>query len=338
MANFPIPYSGFWQAPQGTFLTPTGAPAVSEADQQYITKAEFCQTLEAAGLGITPSSPIYISGMLDKYLVNASKFATNYCRNYFGSDCIDEWKDRFTVKPMNPEMVEVHTHNSPIVSVNSMYIQVLNWFIQIQTQPSTGTPVPYIQVESSWGIIKIVPLLSSAGVGASSPIPAEIINHISLAKLWYSYNFGYGTNVTGYPLAVVTPSVYTQYQPTDYTYQLWARRLPTNIYVNNILKTLGTDYTIPDYANAIVNFTASLQSTDVVTADFTTNNSIPFDIKMAVVKYACKLIGQATQNPAGFDSLGITGYNVSFGGKDSGHLETITSMLDPYRRNVFHFF
>ena len=327
----PMIISGFWEAPSGVFITPTGAPKVSEVDGQYITKAEFVQTLEAQGVGITAASPIYSSGMLDKYLVNASKFATTFCRQYFDTQTIDEYKDHFTVKPLNPEMVPVHTHNAPINGLNSMYIQVLNWFIQIHTNPSVATP--YIQIEPDWGMIKIVPLLSSAGVGTGSPIPAEIINHIDLAKLWYNYTFGYSTTITGYTLPAVGAST-TQFQPSDYNYQLWARSQTLNVYANGVLQP-STAYTV-DYANGIVTFGTA--PTGPITADFTTNNSIPFDIKIAVTKYACKLIAQATQNPGGFESVNITGYSANFMGENAGFIKEIKEMLEPYKRNQFHFF
>lgn len=326
--------SGFWQAPAGGPLTPTGAAKRSEVDNPYVTKDEFIESPEAMGIGVTQNSPDgwYQSGMLDRILVRASAWVTRYCNQWFDTQTIDEYRTGFTVKPMNPRLVTVTTHNSPIQSIASIYIQVLQWFIQVQTTPLEGS---YLQIEPDWGTFKIVPLLSSAGAGTGSPIPAGILDKVPLGVLWYTYTFGYGTQVTGYVMTDTSPTTnpltYTTFQPADYNYRLWAPDQTLNVYVDGVLKVPSTDYTV-NYPNGIVTFVNDIGIGHTVTADFMTNNSIPYDIKYATIKMATKYILQGSQNPMGYKSMGITGFNVSYGNE---YMDEIKEILKPYRRNRF---
>jgi len=322
--------SGFWEAPSGSPLTPTGAAKRSEVDSQYVTKEEYIQSPEAMGSGITANSPdgMYANGTLDRVLLRASGWVSRYCRQWFDTQTIDEYQTGFTVKPFNPRLVTVVTHNAPIQSIESIYIQVLQWFIQVQTTPLQSS---YLQIQPDWGTFKIVPLLSTAGSGTGSPIPAAILDKVPLGVLWYTYTFGYGTNITAYVLNNVSPSGNTVFQPADFNYRLWAPSQTLNVYVDGVLISDPTLYTV-DYANGMVTFLADIGSPHVVTADFVTNNSIPYDIKYAVIKYATKLILQGMQNPMGYKSMNITGFSVNYGNE---YIEEIKELLEPYRRNRF---
>lgn len=321
--------SGFWEAPAGAPLTPTGAAKRSEVDSQYITREEFIQSPEAIGSGITATSAdgMYANGTLDRILVRASSWVSRYCRQYFDTQTIDEYQTGFTVRPFNPRLITVVTHNAPIQNIESIYIQVLQWFIQVQTTPLQSS---YLQIQPDWGTFKIVPLLSTAGSGTGSPIPAAILDKVPLGVLWYTYTFGYGTNITSYTLDNISPTGNTIYQPADFNYRLWAPSQTLNVYVDTTLQDPSL-YTV-DYANGIVTFLTDIGSPHVVTADFVTNNSIPYDIKYAVILYAIKLITQGLQNPMGYQSLNITGFGVSYG---DGYMEQIKELLEPYRRNRF---
>jgi hypothetical protein len=329
MTNIPNIQSGFFQAEGGTPLTPTGNAKRSEVDSPYITKSEFIESPEAAGMGITQNSSDgwYSNGTLDKILVRASSWVTRYCNQWFDTQTIDEYQTGFTVRPFNPRLVSVYTHNAPIQNIQGIWIQVLQWFIQIQTTPLESS---YLQILPDWGVFKIVPLLSTAGSGTGSPIPAAILDKVPLGVLWYSYTFGYGTQVTGYTLTNTSSPSNITFQPNDYNYQLWAPTQTLNIYIDGVL-TNPSLYQI-NYPNGIVTFGTDIGTSHVVTADFTTNNSIPYDIKYATIKVATKYIIQGQQNPGGFKSIGITGYNVSFGDE---YLTEIKEMLQPFRRNRF---
>jgi hypothetical protein len=322
--------SGWWQSPAGSPLTPTGAAKVSEIDNPYITKDEYIESPEAFGAGITATSPdgLYQSGMLDKIILRASSFVNRFCRRWFDTQTIDEIHTGFTVKPFNPRLVTVVCRNAPLQAINSIYIQVLQWFIQVQTTPLQGS---YLQIQPDWGTYKIVPLLSTAGSGTGSPIPAEILDKVPLGVLWTNYTFGFGQVVTGYTLSNIAnqPGQYTTYQAKDYNYRLWAPSQPVNVYVGPTL-ALPSAYSI-DYPNGIVTFSSDLGSPAVVTTDFTTNNTLPYDIKYAVIKIVTKQILQGMQNPMGFTSMNIAGYSVSYGDE---YMKEIKEILAPYKRNA----
>src|ERR1041385_3736302 len=155
--------------------TPTGAKKQIAVDNPYITKDDFINTSIAAGLGIDSSSAIYTSGDLDAMILAASAWVNRKCNMYFDTQTIDETKTAFVVKPYNPELVTVVVANRPYTKVNSCYIQVLKWFIQVDV----SSPQAYIQDFYDFGYFKIVPLLSSSGQGAGSPIPSMIIDRIA---------------------------------------------------------------------------------------------------------------------------------------------------------------
>ncbi len=321
----PIIRSGWWQAPSGSPLTPTGVAKRSEIDNPYITKEEFVQSVEAIGAGISADSSdgIYNSGTLDRILLQASARVNRYCSCWFDTQTIDEYQTGFTVRPFNPRLVNVKTRNYPIQNVHSIYIQVLQWFIEVQTTPLENS---YLQIQPDWGTFKIVPMLSTAGSGTGSPIPAAIVDKMPLGVLWYTYTFGYGQAITSYTLSEINENL--KYQVDNYNYRLWAPSQTVNVYIDGVLQS-SSSYTI-DYVNGIITFNSAISGT-TVSADFTTNNTIPYDIKYATIKLAIKMILQGLQNPMGFKNINITGYSVSFGDE---YMEEIKEILNPYRRNI----
>lgn len=306
--------SGEINAPTG--YSPTGQPMALAVDNPYVTKDDFMQSYEASGLGLSVNDPFYDNGELDRKLLQASAWVNRHCRRWFDTQTIDSTKTGFIVRPFNPQMLTVVMLNRPITAINSIYIQVLNWFIQVEVA-SSG----YLQIYPDKGFMKIVPLLSSAGTGVGSPIPAAILDHIPLGTLWTNYTFGYGTPLTGVALAQIGTT--NKFQSPQGK-RLWAPDQPITVY-ENAVKTAKT-YTA-DFPNGIITFDSA--PTLPVTADYTSNESTPFDIKEATQLYACHLIGQATQNPLGAKSLGIQTFNVSFGDK-SNVLARVEDMLEPY--------
>lgn len=302
--------------------TPTGQPMMYEVDNPYLQKDDFIQSFEASGLGLSVNSPQYVSGELDKKLLQASAWVNRYCRRYFDTQTIDETKTGFRVRPYNPQLVTVVLHNRPYSVINSMYIQVLKWFIPIIV---TG-PGSYLQDFYTDGYCKIVPLLSSAGTGLGSPIPAVILDHIPLGVLWTNYTFGYGTPLTTQVLTNSDGGIFKAYQAPQGN-RLWAPSQPLNVYKNGT-KVAASAYNI-DYPNGIISFLSGNLTGDIITADFTTNDSTPADIKEAVLLLASHLIGQAQQNPTGVDSFGIQTFSVNFGGK-SKVFERVEQLLQPY--------
>lgn len=302
--------------------TPTGAKMAVAVDNPYCTKDDFVSSFEASGLGITSTSVQYTSGELDKKLLQASAWINRYCRRWFDAQTIDEQKTNFQVRPYNPQLVTVVLNNSPYSSINSIYIQVLKWFIQVIT---TG-PNSYLQDFYDKGYYKIVPLLSTAGTGLGTPIPAAILDRIPLGVLWTNYTFGYGTPLTAQTLTNSDSGVYKAYQAPQGN-RLFAPSQTLNVYKNGTLQAADL-YTV-DFPNGIITFTTALISSDIVTADFTTNESIPFDIKEACILLTTHLIGQAQQNPLGAAGYGIQTYNINFGQK-SGVFERVQQLLEPY--------
>jgi hypothetical protein len=285
--------------------TPTGAKMKVAVDNPYMTKDEFVQSFEATGLGISANSPQYVSGELDKKLLYASAWVNRYCRRWFDTQTIDQQDTGFSVRPYNPRLVTVILKNSPYSVINSIYIQVLQWFIEVQSGPDS-----YLQNFYDKGFYKIVPLLSSAGTGLGTPIPAAILDRVALGVLWTNYTFGYGTPLTAQTLSIIGTS--KQYQ-APLGNRLWAPSQPFAVYDNNTLLT-SADYTV-DYPNGLVTLNSAYTPTGPITADFTTNESIPGDIKEATLLLASHLIGQAAANPLGAAGYGLQTYNINFGAK-----------------------
>lgn len=299
--------------------TPTGAPFKYAVDNPYLSKAEFIQSFEAQGLGITEQSPQYQNGELDRKILQASAWVNRICRRYFDTQTIDEQRTGFQVRPYNPQLVTNVLNNRPYSRINSIYIQVLQWFIQVDTSPSG-----YLQDFYDQGLYKIVPMLSSAGTGIGSPIPAAILDRVALGVLWTNYTFGYGTVITGKALSKVGES--KQYQ-SPINYQLWAPDQPMTIYDNGT-PVDDANYSI-DWPNGSITFIDSYTENGAITADFTTNESVPFDIKAATQLLTCHLIGQGISNPLGAKSYGIQTYNVNFGDKSNVE-DRATKMLEAY--------
>lgn len=310
----------------GNNFTPTGQPKQIAVDNPYVSKDEYVQTFEAAGLGITINSPQYQSGELDRVLLRASAMVNRFCRKYFDTQTIDETKTQFTVRPYNPQLVTVVLNNRPYSSINAVYIQVLQWFIQVLT----SGPGSYLQSFPDYGYYKIVPLLSTAGTGVGSPIPAQILDHIPLGVLWTNYTFGYGTPLTSQTLTQVPGT--KQYQ-APLGNRLWAPSQVTTIYDSGTPVTTG--FTI-DYPNGMVTFTTH-SVTGAITADFVTNESVPFDIKEAVILAASWLIAQARDNPLGANSYSIQTFSVSWGDNNATK-KRFEELLEPYASHLPVFF
>lgn len=301
--------------------TPTGAPMQVAVDNPYVSKDEFVNSFEASGIGITVDSPQYLTGELDRKILQASAWINRHCRRWFDTQTIDEQKTGFQVRPYNPQLVTVVLANSPYIVINSIYIQVLKWFIQVDVS-ATG----YLQDFYDKGYYKIVPLLSSAGTGVGSPIPAAILDRVPLGVLWTNYTFGYGTPLTAQTLTVIGTT--KQYQ-APIGNRLWAPSQTFHVYGNGVL-IAPTNYTV-DYPNGMVTFASAYSVTVPITCDFTTNESIPLDIKEATILLTTHLIGQATQNPVGAKSFTIQTFSINFG--DKSNVKTrVEELLQPYTK------
>jgi hypothetical protein len=303
--------------------TPSGQNMKVAVDNPYITKDDYIGSFEAEGLGINANTPQYSNGQLDLMILRASSWINRYCARWFDTQTIDETKTGFTVRPYNPQLTTVVLKNRPYSKINSIYIQVLKWFIQVDVS-KTG----YLQDFYDKGLYKIVPMLSTAGTGAGSPIPAAIIDHVPLGVLWTNYTFGYGTVLTNQALAIITGT--KQYQ-APLGNRLWAPDQTINVYDTGVILS-ATDYTI-DCPNGIVTLASAYTPNGAVTADFTTNESVPQDIKEACVLLVSHMIGQAKQNPVGATSMGIQTFNISFGEK-SEVKKRVEELLDPYSHSM----
>ncbi len=178
--------------------TPTGSKMQVAVDNPYVEKDEFIQSFEAKVLGLSKDSPEYNNGVIEKCLLNASAWVNRHCGRWFDAQTIDEQKTGFQVRPYNPQLVTVVLNNRPYSKINSIYIQVLQWFIQVDTGPNS-----YLQDFYDQGLYKIVPMLSSAGTGLGTPIPAAILDRVPLGVLWTNYTFGYGTLLEGEALTKI---------------------------------------------------------------------------------------------------------------------------------------
>ena len=323
-------FSGYFPTPAGGQLTPSGYGKKVAFDNPYLTKDEYVATPEATGLGITSSSQIYTSGQLDRVILRASAQINRLCGRYFDTQTIDETTTGFTVRPYNPELVTSIVSNPPLTSVNNMWIQVLQWFISIDVAVENS----YLQVFPDTGFLKIVPLLNSAGSGTGSPIPAEILDRVPLGVLWVNYTFGFGMPQKAWPLTLVTGQT-NQFQ-ADIDNRLWAPDQQITIYNNSTsIGTSSWDLTTQkqavtggltfDYTNGIV--TIPNYTSGTITADFTTNQTLPFDIKEACILLVSDIIGRAQQNPLGATSYNILSYNISFG---DSVINRVKELLAPY--------
>lgn len=316
--------SGFFTTPTNT---PSGQPKKIAVDNPYLSKAEFLTHELALGLGITTSSPIYTSGRLDKILLSASSQVNRITRRWMDTQTIDETKTGIMVRPLNPQLVTMVMQNRPYQIINTIYIQVLKWFIQIDTTPSG-----YLQDFPDYGYFRIVPLLSNAGTGVGSPMPAEIVDKTPLGVLWANYTFGYGTPLTGLVLAQpVGNTDQKTYQAPLYS-QLWAPSQPLTVYKNGVALTRGTDYTV-DNPNGIVTLVVANSGNLAITVDVTSNESVPQDIKEAVAIIAGEMVGQGLNNPLGADAYSIQTYSINWGNKTKLK-ERIDEMLTMYQNNM----
>jgi len=304
-------------------ITPTGTKKMLAVDSSYVTKDEFVNYSYATGLGITSSSTIYSSGELDRILLRASGEVNRICRRFFDTQTIDETKTGFRAQPFNPQLTTVVLKNRPYRKVNSIYIQVLKWFIQVDTTSANS----YLQEFPDLGYYKIVPLLSSSGGGVGSPIPAAILDKVALGVLWTNYTFGYGTTITSETLTQPTGTTDLKTYQAPIGLRLWAKSQTITVYKNSVLVS-SSAYTVTDYANGIIKFNNVVLITDVITASYISNESVPFDIKEATMLLACHQIGQGGSNPLGMDSFSIQTYSANFG---KGKLyEKAVEMLKPY--------
>jgi hypothetical protein len=315
-----LPTSGQWTIQ--TSNTPLGVPKRVAIDDPYISRDEYITTENAIGLGITATSAIYTSGRLDRLIVMASAQVNQFCRRYFSSQTIDETKTGVIVRPWNPQLVTVTLQNSPYSKINSIYFQVLKWFIQIDT--SSGG---YLQDFPDIGIYKIVPLLSNSGTGTGSPMPAEIVDKVPLGVIWTNYTFGFGTQITGQTLVNSDAGVYKAYQAPLYA-RLFAPSQTLNVYKNAAIVS-PTLYSV-DYANGIVTFMVANVSTDAITADYTSNESVPFDIKQAVVLLVSSYISVGSSNPTGATGYSTQTFSINWDNAGNSLVKQAKEILLPH--------
>jgi len=316
MTNIP---SGYFTTPSNT---PLGTPKVIAVDNPYLTKDELITNEMAIGLGLTSASAVYVSGRLDRILLSASAEVNRICRRWFDTQTIDETQTGVQVRPYNPQLVNVRLQNSPYQKIHTIFIQVLKWFIQIDTTQANG----YLQDFPDYGYYRIVPLLSNSGTGAGSPMPAEIVDKTPLGVIWTNYTFGYGKPLTAQVLTQVGAT--KAYQAALYL-RLFAPSETLNVY-DGVTLLPASDYTV-DYPNGIITFISSYSVVGAVTADYTSNEAIPYDIKQAVALIALEMYGQGLNNALGADSYSIQTYSVSFGKKVR---EQIDRLLAPYQNNM----
>lgn len=317
--------SGWFPTPSGTTVTPTGAPKAIAVDNPYLTKDEFIMNEIAIGLGINENSPIYTSGRLDYAILSASAEINRMCRRWFDTQTIDETYLNITVRPNNPQLVTVALQNAPYQQINSIYFQVLKWFIQIDINNSSG----YLQDFPDLGFYKIVPLLSNSGTGIGSPLPAEIVDKVPLGILWTNYTFGYGQLLSK---VVLTSSDKHTYQAPLFN-RLIAPTQSLTIFKNGTALALNTDYTVTSFPNGIILLKADTVPSDVITATYTSNESVPADIKQATALLVADMVGQGLFNPMGAGSMTIQTWSVSW--KDKPMTRTrLESILKKYEFNT----
>jgi hypothetical protein len=163
-----------------TLITPTGKPMMIVRDSVYMTKDEFIKYPN--GLKLTTSSTLYTDGTLDTMLSIASEEVNRYTRRHFDVQTIDEVYDGIRIGQDAPRLVTVPLNEGPIQVVNSIWIQVLKWFIPFS--------LSYLQVFPQKQIIQIVPFLG-ANYTTAVPIPSAVLMEGLLGKVWVNYTFGY---------------------------------------------------------------------------------------------------------------------------------------------------
>lgn len=304
--------------------TPTGARKMVAVDNPYLEKEEFVNSYVAKGLGITKDDPRYANGELESTLLQASAVVNRFCNRWFDMQTIDETKTSFTVRPYNPQLVTVKLANRPYSQINSIFIQVLKWFIPVQTTGANS----YLQDFYDLGYYKIVPMLSNAGNGLGSPIPSEIIDRVPLGVLWTNYTFGFGQPITAQALDKVGE---TDGYQAPISNRLWAPSQPTAVYDASVLVD-AAHYAI-DYPNGLVTFNSEHTVTGAITADFVTNESVPAEIRQAAALVAAWLIGQATDNPLGAQTLTVQTYSITFG-DDNKTKSRFEMLLGPYAHTM----
>jgi len=318
--------------PSGYFTTGTNTPTASTkrvaVDNQYLTADDYILTPEAIGMNITNTHVLYTSKQLDKIILRASSWVNRYCGRYFDTQTIDETKTGITIRPANPRLVTVNLQNAPYQSINSIYIQVLKWFIEIDTSSATG----YLQDFPDYGYYKIVPMLSNSGAGVSSPLPAAIVDKTPLGILWTNYTFGFGKTMTAQTLFPGTTDGTQKTFQAPVGNRLWAPDQTSAVYLDAVA-VATTDYVI-DYPNGKITFATAPTTGKAITADFTTNETIPEDIRYAVQLLVTDMLARGLQNPMGLDSMNITSYNVSYG---TSVIDRVKETLNPYKRNQFRF-
>jgi len=315
-----LPTSGAWTI--STNNTPFNRPKMVASDNPYLSKDEYVTTENAVGLGITATSAVYTSGRLDRLIVTASAQVNQFCRRWFDTQTIDETKNGIIVRPNNPQLVTVALQNAPYSKVNSIYFQVLKWFIQID-----ATTQGYIQDFPDLGFYKIVPLLSNSGTGVGSPMPAEIVDKVPLGVLWTNYTFGFGTQITGQTMACSDGTIYKAYQAPLYS-RLFAPSQTINVYKNAVLVASNL-YTI-DYANGMVTFTSANIITDVITSDYTSNESVPFDIKQAVILMVSDYLAKGQSNPTGATGYSTQTFSINWDNAGSSLVKQAKELLQPH--------
>jgi len=312
--------------------TPTGTEFVTFVDNPYISVQYYLQSAEAKALGLNENSDVVTSGELVRIIKRQSAWINRYCQRWFDIQRVWETKTGFTVRPYNPQLITVRVDNGPPYnSINQCWIQVLQWFIPI----ITSGPNSYLQDFYDKGFYKIVPLLSSAGTGGGSPLPAAIVDRVPLGILWTDYTSGFGVNLTGYAMGTGDGTA-TSFQAAIGN-QLWApgnnlwgvspnAMTPVNVYDNAVLVDPSL-YTV-DHMNGIITFnTAPLESHNI-SADFWTYETVYSEIKYACVLLTTAAFGTGAYNPLRHENLSVPGFSTSY---DKEKLDAkVKEILEPF--------
>ena len=318
--------------------TPTGSPFVTFIDNPYLSISELLQNSAAIALGLNSASTSITSGEMANYILRASAYINRYCQRWFDFQRVWETKSGFVVRPYNPQLITVHVNNGPPYNtINQVWIQVLRWFIQIDISSSDN----YLQDFYAQGFYKIVPLLSSAGAGTGSPLPAAIVDRIPLGILWTDYTSGFGTQLTGYALGTGdgTTTVFqaaTGNQLWVQANNLWTQginQLEQLTVYDNGTKVSSSDYTV-DYTNGKVTFNTAPVSGHNITADFWTYENIPSEIRYAALLLALHYWATDNYNPMMHTNLNVPGLNISYLDEEK-FMKKITDILDPYINGRF---
>lgn len=278
---------GLWQTPTNT---PTGAAMQVSVDNPYITKSQFILNPIAKGLGITASSTEYTDGTLDAIILEASSMVNRYCRRHFDRQTIDEIYPNITIQVTNPQLTTVPLDEGPINQINTIYIQVLQWFIEFS--------LSYLQTIPEAHYYQIVPLLSSDG-STGIPIPSVLLQQSNLGKIWTNYDYGYSRQIVAdTSTADSGKTIYT------FTTPLWVKSTTSGvtpvIYVNGVAAS-SSSYSI-NYRDGIVTFTGSQGSATITATYWTYYQALPQEVVQATILIAGKLFA-TRMNP-----LGLVGF------------------------------